>query len=80
MHSHMALNVLVGIASDTQSHPSARVAACIHLLDRGWGKAEQQTTLATDGGDITIIMRQIVEVPMKTIEHEGPADIVRTRE
>lgn len=69
-YSNMALNTLVGIASDEDSHPSARVQAAIHLLDRGWGKCEQ-TLAGVDGGEITVVIRQIVEVPMKTIEHSA---------
>jgi hypothetical protein len=70
VHSGMALNVLVGIARDKDSHPSSRVQAAIHILDRGWGKPEQTISGTGENGEITLILRQIVEVPMKTIEHD----------
>lgn len=70
VHSGMALNVLVGIARQPDCPPAARVAAAIHILDRGWGKPEQTVVGAGDNGEITLVLRQIVEVPMKIIEHE----------
>lgn len=67
----MALNTLVAIAKSNRAPTSARVAAAIHILDRGWGKPEQQTMVTgIDGGEITVVIRQIVEVPMKIIEHK----------
>jgi len=40
--------------------PSARIQAIAILLDRGWGKAVQPIS-GEYGGDIRIIIRQIVE-------------------
>lgn len=70
MHSGMALNTLVGIARNPKVQPSARVQAAIHILDRGWGKPEQTIAGTGENGEITLVLRQIIEVPMKTIEHD----------
>lgn len=39
---------------------NARVSAAIHILDRGWGKAEQPHSGGIDG-DIRITIRTILE-------------------
>jgi hypothetical protein len=58
----MALRVLSGIAAQPKSPASARVHAAAILLERGWGKPEQGHTIAgRDGGDIKVVIRQIVE-------------------
>jgi len=73
----MGIKVLAGIASAEGSPPAARVAAVNSLLDRGWGRPDQQHTGA-DGGDITVVIRQIIDVvggdedePSLLLEHEG---------
>ena len=66
-HTELGIQTLAGIARNSTSD-AARVAAVGMLLDRGWGRPEQ-AHVGADGGDIQIILRQIVEVPMKTIEH-----------
>jgi hypothetical protein len=48
---------------------SARVAAAQTLLDRGWGKAPVQLTGA-DGGDIRIVIRQIIENVAQSVEDD----------
>jgi hypothetical protein len=52
--------VLAGIMSQEAAPPAARVAAAGILLDRGWSRAPQAHT-GEDGGDIRVIVRQIVE-------------------
>jgi hypothetical protein len=59
---------LAGIAK-TGKNESARVAATIHLLDRGWGKPEQVHSGAVDG-DIRITIRQIIEGNGHVIDHK----------
>lgn len=58
----LALQTLAGIAQRGESE-SARVAAAVALLDRGWGRAPQAHTI--DGeGDIRVTIRHIVsQVP-----------------
>ena len=72
-HTAMGIKVLAGIASAEGSPPAARVAAVNALLDRGWGKAIQPHT-GEDGGDITFVIRQILDSGDKEepllIEHE----------
>jgi len=53
----MAIRRLATIAAHSENE-GASVSACIHLLDRGWGKAVQ--TLETDS-EIRVIIRHIVE-------------------
>lgn len=68
-HSTMALNTLVGIARQTQSPPAARVAAATQILDRGWGKADQNHTV---DGDIKVTIRHILEhIDEKPVVIEG---------
>ena len=58
-HTEMALRQLAGIAENGESE-AARVTACAHLLDRGWGKPNQPHT-GEDGGSIEITIRNITE-------------------
>jgi len=55
-----AVQQLGGIATHGESEP-ARVAACIALLDRGWGKAPQAHTGENGEGDIRVIVRHILD-------------------
>ena len=41
-------------------HEKAKVAACVALLDRGWGKPEQSHEM---NADIQITIRQILDNP-----------------
>jgi len=59
-HTEMCLKVLAGIASQKAAPPAARVAACGHLLDRGWGKPAQPHT-GEDGNDIRITIRKMID-------------------
>jgi hypothetical protein len=40
-HTDKAIKTLVGIMSQEEAPPAARVSAAQALLDRGWGKAAQ---------------------------------------
>lgn len=53
-----AINVLAGIMRQKTAPAAARVLAANSLLDRGWGKAEQQTSL---NAEIQITIRKIFE-------------------
>jgi hypothetical protein len=70
------VNVLTGIVRARGAPPSARVAAAGLLLERGWGKADQQHSL---DGDIRVTIRQILEVHQGdssvTIEHDATEKI-----
>ena len=56
----MALRSLCGIALNGENE-AARVAACVHILDRGWGKAAQTHTGEDGEGAIQVVIRHIVE-------------------
>ena len=53
----LGLGTLVSIARNGKAEP-ARVAAAIHLLDRGWGKADQNHSV---DGAIEVTIRHIIE-------------------
>jgi hypothetical protein len=54
-----ALAELARLASEAKSE-AARIAACVHLLDRAYGKPSQPVTDATDG-PLVVVVRKIVE-------------------
>jgi hypothetical protein len=60
-----AIQTLVGVAANSESD-SARVAAALGLLDRGWGKAPQAHTGPDGEGDIRVTIRQIIETVGKS--------------
>jgi hypothetical protein len=64
-HTEHALRTLVGVAGNSESD-SARVAAALGLLDRGWGKAPQAHTGPDGEGDIRVTIRQIIETVAKS--------------
>jgi hypothetical protein len=40
-HTTTAIETLVSIAKSKKAREAARVAACVALLDRGWGKPDK---------------------------------------
>ena len=60
LHTEASIASLAGIATNGESE-SAKVAACVALLDRGWGKCAQPHTGADGESDIRITIRQILE-------------------
>jgi hypothetical protein len=75
-HTESAIRQLAVLANRAESE-SARVMACIALLDRGWGKAPQAHTGEDGEGAIRIVVRHIISgQPLKkpdehplTIDH-----------
>jgi hypothetical protein len=69
--------VLAGIVSQEAIPAAARVSAAGILLDRGWGRAPQVHS-GEDGGDIRVIIRQIIDVTGEAgpvlIEHADGCD------
>jgi hypothetical protein len=57
-YSREMISVLVGIARSPKAPEGARVVAANSVLDRGWGKAEQQHA-GPDGGALRVIIRQL---------------------
>jgi hypothetical protein len=55
----LALNVLIGIATNGESE-AAKVSAAINILDRGWGRPNQPVD-AKHEGELKITIRQIME-------------------
>lgn len=54
------MTTLAGVMRTSDNH-SARVAAAVHLLDRGWGKAPQTHTGADGEGAIQVTVRHLIE-------------------
>ena len=59
-HTELAIRTLSGIATSSDND-GARVAACIHILDRGWGKAPQVHAGADGEGALQVTIRHIIE-------------------
>ena len=57
--TNLALNVLIGIATNGESE-AAKVTAAINILDRGWGRPSQPHDAKVEG-DINITVRNILE-------------------
>ena len=57
--THLALNVLIGVATNGESE-AAKVTAALGILDRGWGRPSQPVD-AKHEGEIRITIRQIME-------------------
>jgi hypothetical protein len=47
-HTEIAVKVLADVMNEPNATPSARVAAALALLDRGWGKPTQDHTVTVD--------------------------------
>lgn len=68
-HTVACVETLSGIMRAEQSPPSARVQAAGLLLERGWGKAPQPLTGENGEGEITIVIRRLMdEDALKTVE------------
>jgi len=59
-HTESCIRSLAGIAAHGESE-GARIAACVALLERGWGKPAQTHTGADGDGDIQVVIRHIIE-------------------
>jgi hypothetical protein len=56
-HTRLCITTLAGIARNGTSEP-ARVSASVALLERGWGKPQQDVAIA---GDIRITIRKMLD-------------------
>ena len=75
-HTESCIRSLAAIAAQGESD-AARTAACIALLDRGWGKPAQTHTGEDGEGAISITIRHIMEgtnVPVRTVPTIEPRD------
>lgn len=74
-YTRMAMRTLAAIANSRKASDNARVTACGMLLDRGWGRAQQDISTKSE---ITVIIRKLAEMDAEplTIEHEpqSPAE------
>jgi hypothetical protein len=59
-HTRLAIRALKGVAADKEQPGAARVAAAVALLDRGWGKPQQDHSLIGEK-EITVTIRHLVE-------------------
>jgi hypothetical protein len=69
VHTESCVRVLASIVTQVKAPASARAFAANSLLDRGWGKAPQQL-VGEDGGDIRIVIRQIIENVAQTVDDD----------
>ena len=56
-HTELCIKVLAGIVSQEAIPPAARVSAAGILLDRGWGKAQQDGNVP---GELRITLRKMI--------------------
>ena len=52
----MAIRTLTGVCGSKAAPAAARVSAASALLDRGWGKAQQDGNV--QGGEVRVILRK----------------------
>ena len=56
-HTELCIKVLAGIVSQEAVPPAARVSAAGILLDRGWGKAQQDGNVQ---GEVHVTVRKML--------------------
>lgn len=61
-HTEKAVNVLVGIMSQEEAPPAARVSAASALLDRGWGKPTQPISGDDDAPPVRFTKIELIGV------------------
>lgn len=70
-HTEVCVQTLAGIVREESCPTASRVTAAGLLLERGWGKPAQPLTGENGEGEITIVIRRLVdedEAKVKTIE------------
>ena len=67
-YTHSMLRVLVGIAQERQAPPAARVTAAGMVLDRAWGKPQQDVQ---SKHEVTVIIRKLMNEPALVIQHDA---------
>ena len=60
-YTETVIKVLAGLVTREDVAPTARIAAGLALLDRGWGKPTQSVNLHDDRPRITEIVNEIVD-------------------
>jgi len=66
-HTHTAIRTLHEICKSKEAPAAARVAAASCLLDRGWGKPQQDHSLTGDK-EILVTIRHLVEGMPDTVK------------
>lgn len=51
-HTRQALNTLVSVMNDSQAPQASRITAAVALLDRGWGKPQQNIEAKIESVDM----------------------------
>lgn len=59
-NTRLAINTLKSVCADKEQSGTARVAAAVAILDRGWGKPQQDHTVNGDS-EIRVTIRHLVE-------------------
>lgn len=57
-HTSLALNTLAGIARQKNAPAAARVSASVALLERGWGKPQQDVVV---DAEIKVTIRKMLD-------------------
>jgi hypothetical protein len=68
-HTETVINMLVGIVSREDASPTARIAAGLALLDRGWGKPTQNVKLNDERQSWEIVNEIIDPETRKVVEY-----------
>ena len=56
--TELAVRTLAGICGSKAAPAAARVSAASALLDRGWGKAQQDSNVQ---GEVRVVLRQMLD-------------------
>ena len=56
--TELAVRTLTGICGSKAAPAAARVSAASALLDRGWGKAQQDSNVQ---GEVRVVLRQMLD-------------------
>lgn len=59
-HTRQALNTLVSVMNDTEAPQTSRITAAVALLDRGWGRPQQNIEARVENVDIAKSAAQVL--------------------
>ena len=59
-HTRQALNTLVSVMNDSEAPQASRITAAVALLDRGWGRPQQNIEARVENVDIAKSAAQVL--------------------
>ena len=59
-HTRQALNTLVSVMNDPEAAQASRITAAVSLLDRGWGRPQQNIEARVENVDIAKSAAQVL--------------------